>query len=154
MVALWQKLAERYKDEPAIAAYDIINEPNWGFADRNDKHGCNETGNAPLRTLLERTTRAIREIDKRHMIVIEGNCWGNNYRGVLDAGLWDDNLVLSFHKYWNGTTRETIADQLALAREVEAPACGSARRARTRTTGSRARCRRLRPKASVGPHGR
>jgi hypothetical protein len=121
MVALWEKLAERYKDEPAIAAYDIINEPNWGFADRNDKHGCNETGNAPLRALLERTTRAIRAIDKRHMIVIEGNCWGNNYRGVLDAGLWDDNLVLSFHKYWNGTTRETIADQLALREKWKLP---------------------------------
>ncbi len=114
MVALWRKLAERYKDEPYIGAYDIINEPNWGFADPADKNGCNETGNAPLRELLMRTTAAIREVDTRHMIVIEGNCWGGNYRGVLDAGLWDDNLVLSFHKYWSVTTRESIADILAL----------------------------------------
>ncbi|UNK48738.1 cellulase family glycosylhydrolase [Lysobacter sp. S4-A87] len=121
MVALWRKLAERYKDEPAIAAYDIINEPNWGFADAADKHGCSENGNAPLRELLVRTTRAIREIDRRHIVVIEGNCWGNNYRGVLDQGPWDDNLVISFHKYWNGTGRDTIKDQLALRERWNMP---------------------------------
>jgi len=114
MVALWKKLAERYKDEPYIAAYDIINEPNWGFADPDDRNGCKEEGNAPLKDLLVRTTRAIREVDTRHIIVIEGNCWGNNYRGVLDDGPWDDNLVISFHKYWNATTRDSIADVLTL----------------------------------------
>jgi len=114
MVALWKELAQRYKDEPYIAAYDIINEPNWGFADKADTNGCKENGNAPLKDLLIRTTRAIREVDKRHIIVIEGNCWGNNYRGVLDDGPWDDNLVISFHKYWNVTTRDSIPDMLAL----------------------------------------
>ncbi|HVK50858.1 MAG TPA: cellulase family glycosylhydrolase [Pseudoxanthomonas sp.] len=121
MVALWRKLAERYKDEPYIAAYDIINEPNWGFADRADTNGCKETGNAPLRELLVRTTQAIREVDKRHIVVIEGNCWGSNYHGVLDAGVWDDNLVLSFHKYWSVTTRASIADWLALREKHNLP---------------------------------
>jgi len=114
MVALWKELARRYKDEPYIAAYDIINEPNWGFADRDDKNGCKENDNAPLRELLVRTTRAIREVDRKHLIVIEGNCWGNNYRGVLDEGPWDDNLAISFHKYWNTTDTASIAEQLAL----------------------------------------
>jgi len=121
MVALWRRLAERYKDEPYIAAYDIINEPNWGFADPTDTNGCKENGNAPLRELLVRTTAAIREVDKRHIIVIEGNCWGNNYRGVLDDGPWDDNLVISFHKYWNVTTRDSIADMLALRDRHDLP---------------------------------
>ncbi|MEJ0033981.1 MAG: cellulase family glycosylhydrolase [Bacteroidota bacterium] len=34
MIALWRKLAERYVNEPWIAAYDIINEPNWGSKKR------------------------------------------------------------------------------------------------------------------------
>lgn len=121
MVALWRKLAQRYRDEPAVAGYDIINEPNWGFADAGDKNGCKETGNAPLRELLVRTTAAIREVDRRHIVFIEGNCWGNNYRGVLDAGLWDDNLVLSFHKYWNGTGRDSIREHLELRERWNLP---------------------------------
>src|SRR5579859_2390369 len=32
MIALWRKLAERYAGESWIGGYDIINEPNWGFA--------------------------------------------------------------------------------------------------------------------------
>jgi hypothetical protein len=121
MVALWRALATRYKDEPAIAAYDIINEPNWGFASKQDRNGCKETGNRPLRELLKRTTAAIREVDTRHIVVIEGNCWGNNYQGVLDEGLWDDNLVLSFHKYWNKPDRASIAELLALRDQHRVP---------------------------------
>src|SRR5215217_697046 len=42
-IALWRKLAERYAGEPWIGAYDIINEPNWGFQDLvNDKNGTKE----------------------------------------------------------------------------------------------------------------
>jgi len=121
MIALWRKLAERYKDEPYIGAYDIINEPNWGFADRNDRNGCKETGNAPLRDLLVRTTAAIREVDKRHIVIVEGNCWGNNYAGVFDQGVWDDNLVVSFHKYWDATTPETLAKVIALRDKHRVP---------------------------------
>ncbi|MDG2525744.1 cellulase family glycosylhydrolase [Stenotrophomonas sp. HITSZ_GD] len=121
MIALWRKLAERYKDEPYIGAYDIINEPNWGFSDRADRNGCKETGNAPLRDLLVRTTAAIREVDKRHIVIVEGNCWGNNYAGVFDEGMWDDNLVVSFHKYWDATTPDTLGKVIALRDKHHVP---------------------------------
>lgn len=83
MIELWRKLAQRYADEPAVAAYDIINEPNWGFENAEDKNGCKETHNAPLKKLLQDVIQAIRTVDKKHLIIIEGNCWGNNYAGVL-----------------------------------------------------------------------
>jgi aryl-phospho-beta-D-glucosidase BglC (GH1 family) len=107
-IALWKKLAERYVNEPYIAAYDILNEPNWGFEDANDKNGLKETKNEPLKKLFIAITAAIREVDKKHIIIIEGNGWGNNYKGMLDAGLWDDNIVLSFHKYWNFNDQKSI----------------------------------------------
>lgn len=121
LVALWRELARRYRDEPAVAAYDLLNEPNWGFQDRADANGCKETGNAPLRALLVRATRAIREVDTRHMVIVEGNCWGNNYRGLFDDGVWDDNLVLSFHRYWVSTAPETLQDILALRDRLGVP---------------------------------
>ncbi len=53
-IALWKELAKRYVNEPMIAAYDLINEPNWGFEDPKDKNGLQEKGNAPLKELLVR----------------------------------------------------------------------------------------------------
>ena len=110
-IALWKKLAQRYANEPWIGAYDIINEPNWGFEDpANDKNGLKEKKNEPLRKLMIDITTAIREVDKKHIIIIEGNGWGNNYNGILPV--WDDNMVLSFHKYWNYNTQASIQNIL------------------------------------------
>lgn len=107
MIALWRKLADRYKNEPNIAGYDIINEPNFGFDDpANDKNGLKEKTNAPLRKLMVDITTAIRQVDKKHIIIIEGNGWGNNYNGILPG--WDKNMVLSFHKYWNYNDQKSV----------------------------------------------
>jgi len=106
VIALWRKLAERYANEPAIGGYDIINEPNWGFEDPKDIRGTGEKSNKPLRKLMMQITSAIREVDHRHIIIIEGNGFGNNYNGILPT--WDDNMVLSFHKYGNFNTQASI----------------------------------------------
>jgi aryl-phospho-beta-D-glucosidase BglC (GH1 family) len=119
MIALWTEIARRYKDEPTIAGYDLLNEPNWGFQHKADIHGCRETGNKPLRDLYKRTIRAIRTVDTNHMLIIEGNCWGNNYAGLLPID--DRNTTLSFHKYWTDTTQETIEPFLKLRAQYDMP---------------------------------
>jgi len=118
MIALWRKLALRYKDSPWIGAYDIINEPNWNFTGTN-QNGCDEQNNGPLRALQLAVTQAIREVDTNHLIFIEGNCWGNNYNGMFP--LWDDNLALSFHKYWNYNTTASIQGILNLRTQHNVP---------------------------------
>lgn len=118
MIALWRKLAERYKDSPWVGGYDIINEPNWNFTGKN-KNGCDEESNAPLRDLMVRVTKAIREVDTNHIVIIEGNCWGNNYKGIFP--LWDDNMVLSFHKYWSNNDTATIQYILDYRKEHDVP---------------------------------
>lgn len=106
-IELWRKLASRYKNEAYIGGYDILNEPNWGFDDPvNDKHGQKEEHNQPLRDLYVNITKAIRSVDTNHIIIIEGNAWGNNYKGILPT--WDSNMVLSFHKYWNDNDTKSI----------------------------------------------
>lgn len=110
-IALWKKLAERYKDSPWIGGYDLINEPNINFTGKNP-NGTDETSNAPLWKLQKEITEAIRTVDKKHIIFIEGNAWGNNYNGLIP--IWDNNLAFSFHKYWNYNNDETLKFALDL----------------------------------------
>ena len=112
MVALWQKLAERYKDEPWIGGYDLLNETNWSELKDN--------GNDLLWSLLEDCTHAIRSTGDNHIIFLEGNDWANNYDGLPDP-LWDDNLVISFHKYWNNVDANSLDWIIAKGQHYNVP---------------------------------
>ncbi len=120
-IALWRRLAERYRDEEWIGGYDVVNEPNWGFTDpEGDRNGLGEQVNAPLKKYLVDVTKAIRQVDTNHMIIIEGNGWGNNYNGIFPLD-WDDNTAISFHKYWNYNDEGSIAGFLKMREEQNAP---------------------------------
>lgn len=122
-IALWKKLAQRYKDEPWIGGYDLINETNWGFQNAADKNGCAETENVPLKNLLTDITTAVRSVDKKHLIFIEANCWANNYKGIFP--LWDNNTAVSFHKYWNQNDQASIQSFLDIREKYNVPVwCG------------------------------
>jgi hypothetical protein len=119
-IALWQKIAARYANEPTVGGYDILNEPNWGFEDTlHDRNGLKEEKNVQLKQLLVDITNAIREVDKNHIIIIEGNGWGNNYKGML--GPWDKNMVLSFHKYWNNNDQQSIQHIVNFRSQYDVP---------------------------------
>lgn len=120
-VALWRKLAEHYRDERWIGGYDLLNEPNWSFEHPLNKkdHGTRDTVNAPLRRLLVRITKAIRAVDTNHLIFIEGNGWANNYHGLMPP--WDDNMAVSFHKYWNANDVASIRQFLDLRDAYDVP---------------------------------
>jgi len=117
-IALWGKLAERYADEEWIGGYDLLNETNWNFDGKN-LNGCEDTLNVPLKQLLQDITTEIRKVDKNHIVIIEGNCWGNNYKGIMQP--WDSNMVYSFHKYWNPNTKEAIQWALDLRQSLNVP---------------------------------
>ena len=97
-VALWGKLAERYKDKAWIGGYDLINEPNWPM------------DGSVLRDLYVRITNAIRAHDQNHILFIEGNWFANDFSGLTPP--WDSNMVYSFHKYW--TYNDTASIQWVL----------------------------------------
>jgi len=118
-IALWRKLAERYANEPWVGAYDLINEPNWSFTAGGNQNGCSENQNAPLRQIYIDLTNAIRQVDTKHLIIIEGNCWGNNYNGIFP--LWDNNMALSFHKYWSNNDQGSIAGIVGLRNTYNVP---------------------------------
>ena len=119
-IALWKKLAERYASESWIGGYDLLNETNWGFTEqKGDLHGTAEKQNVPLKQLLTDITNAIRTVDKKHLIFIEGNGWANNYNGMFP--LWDNNMAISFHKYWNFNDQNSIKNFINLREKNNVP---------------------------------
>lgn len=65
-VHLWQVFAERYKDQPWVAGYNLINEP----------YDPSEKLIAPV---YRRLVEAIREIDPHHLIFLEGNRFAKEF---------------------------------------------------------------------------
>jgi len=108
MVALWKRLAERYKDEPWVGGYDLLNEPNWDIP-----------GGTALRSLYGDVTAAIREVDTNHIIFIEGNWFANDFTGLTPP--WDDNMVYSPHKYWSTNDTGSIQWVLSMRDEYNIP---------------------------------
>ena len=107
-VALWRKIAERYKDNEWIGGYDLLNETNWDLPEGKD-----------LKDLFVRITNAIREVDDKHIIIIEGNDYANNFTGLLPP--WDDNMAYSFHKYWNSTNEDDLNWILPIREQYDVP---------------------------------
>ena len=91
---LWVKIVERYKDEPSVAAFDLLNEPLPEITGAASKY------KDKLVPVYERLIKAIRAVDKRHMITLEGYNWANNW-SMFSKPL-DNNVVYQFHYYcWN-----------------------------------------------------
>ncbi|MFQ5490712.1 MAG: glycoside hydrolase family 5 protein [Phycisphaerae bacterium] len=94
--ALWRAIAQRYRDEPWVAAYDLINEPT-------------PTQNpGQWATLAQELVETIRQVDTNHLIIIESitavvDAQGN-YPPIDPDDPWipkldDDNLMYDFHFY-------------------------------------------------------
>ena len=94
-VEIWQRVATRYVGNPAVAGYDLLNEPmgaagstQWTFVDR-----CYD---------------AVRAIDPDHLILVEA-VWDLDALPRTDAYGWS-NVSYSLHWYpWNQTPAQMLA---------------------------------------------
>ncbi len=89
---MWAAIASRYRNEPVIAAYDVLNEPVT-----SDKDGTQ------WRVFAQRLVDEIRAVDRNHMIII-GKIYGTD-RSYSTAGIEsqflvaDNNVMYDFHFY-------------------------------------------------------
>jgi hypothetical protein len=109
-VYLWKTIAARYANKQWIGGYDLINETAYTF---------NTGNNQPLRDLFVSITSGIRAVDTNHIIFIEGNWYATDFNSLTPT--WDNNMVYSFHKYWNATDYGSISYLISLRNSAQRP---------------------------------
>ena len=89
-VLAWEKLARRYKDNPVVFGYDLLNEPAVAKTARNVP-GWQE--------IVERTVQAIRAIDPLKPIIIEPAEGGSPQGFITLRPIQAEHLIYSVHFY-------------------------------------------------------
>lgn len=91
-VDLWRAMAEHFKDNPAVAGYDVLNEPGQklegGYISATKKIHWD---------FMDRLYKAIREVDQNHLVIIETMWTPNDLPDPKDYG-WE-NIMYSMHNY-------------------------------------------------------
>ncbi len=112
LIEIWKKLAERYKNNPAVLGYDLLNEPIPTFEGY-------DTLNTRLEPLYKRITRAIRRVDKQHIIIVEGPQWDTNFKAFGKP--FDPKMIYEFHKYWMPPTQDQIQEYVDFRNKYHVP---------------------------------
>lgn len=102
-VNIWRKIAERYRNEPAVIGYDLLNEPIAHYFDA-------AALNPKLEPLYRKIVAGIREVDRNHVIFLGGAQWDTNFK--VFGPPFDKKLVYTFHKYWMEVNKTAIQDYL------------------------------------------
>jgi len=114
-VAIWKKIAAYYKDEPLILGYDLLNEPiAHYFGSELPKL------NAALEPLYKKAVKAIREVDRNHIILLGGAQWNGNFKVFKDSK-FDSKLMYTCHRYWCDTLQANIQDFVHFRDSVNLP---------------------------------
>ncbi|MDR1687599.1 MAG: glycoside hydrolase family 5 protein [Clostridiales bacterium] len=101
--ALWAEIAKRYKNEPAIIGYGLINEPGVPL-----KNTVDESLNI-FTSYIKSLAKTVRTADKNHIIFVEkplmiknletGKTFYSNEVNFSHFLLDDSNVVYEFHDY-------------------------------------------------------
>lgn len=95
---VWEKIARRYKDNKAVWAYDLVNEPVEGISP-SQWENRKERSLKNWRELAIATTKKIREIDPERAIILEPAPWGSPEGLDWFEPLEEKNIVYSVHMY-------------------------------------------------------
>ncbi|MCU1410092.1 MAG: glycoside hydrolase family 5 protein [Rhodoglobus sp.] len=86
VVHLWEALASRYRDRPEVAGYNPINEPADPLGTR-------------LVPFYERLEKAVRAIDPRHVLFLDGNRYSTDFSAFDSRPEPLPNAVYTAHDY-------------------------------------------------------
>ncbi len=98
-VAIWQRLARHYRNNPTVLGYDLLNEPIPNYPGL-------ERFNASLEPFYKRLATAIRQVDNHHILIFGGAQWDTNFS--VFGPPFDKNAVYTFHRYHAAAEQATV----------------------------------------------
>ena len=111
---IWQRIAKRYAKEPVILGYELMNEPIAHYFENKDEL------NARLEALYKRTVRAIRQVDRNHVILLGGARWNSDFF-MFNDWTFDNNIMYTCHRYGGEATAEAINDYISFRDKTQLP---------------------------------
>jgi len=90
---VWREIALKYRDEPAVYGYDLLNEP------REENYVYTPGGGLDWNRLAEKVARAVREVDADTPIIVESAQWGSaaGFENLTPINV--PGIIYSFHIY-------------------------------------------------------
>ncbi|QIB34938.1 glycoside hydrolase family 5 protein [Ancylobacter pratisalsi] len=98
-LTLWRAIATRYRDETAVLAYDLLNEPISPYHDI-------DCLNPRLEPFYEEIARTIRAVDPNHPVILAAAQWSTNFD--VFGPPFTDNVGYTYHKFWASPERREV----------------------------------------------
>ena len=111
---IWKKIADRYKNEPTVLGYDLLNEPIATYFTNKEEI------NKLLVPVYKRGVEAIRSVDPNHIILLGGAQWNSNF-SMFDEKAIDSNMLYTCHRYWCDTLQSNLQDFIDFRNKVNLP---------------------------------
>jgi len=97
---IWQRIAQRYANDTIVLGYDLLNEPI--IPEFKKLYSS-------LEPTYKRCTKAIREVDKNHIVMLEGvhrpDCFT-----VFHDWKFDERMMYSCHRYKSDTLQANLQE--------------------------------------------
>jgi endoglucanase len=113
---LWRRLAKRFRDEPAVCAFGLMNEPH-------------DLGKSDWKVISQAAVDAVRGEGDKRLILVAGDDWSSAHTFARANGLraWikdpADRVAYEGHCYFDhdnsGRYKKSYADELAQDRHLE-----------------------------------
>ena len=111
---IWRKIVDRYKDEPVVLGYELLNESIALYFDNM------KDTNTKLEPLYKRAVTSIREVDNNHIVLLGGAKWNGNF-DVFSDWKFDDKIMYTCHRYGGGIDTKVIANIISFRDKIGLP---------------------------------
>ena len=112
LFTIWRRVATRYRDDPTVLGYDLLNEPIPHFEQIRSL-------NPYLEPLYKRLSAEIRKVDTHHIFFLGGAQWDGNF--AVFGKPFDSNAAYTFHKYWTAPDESVIKQYIDFRDRYDVP---------------------------------